>query len=272
MIGGTIMEPQQFYLICAYVMAALLGLCVGSFLNVVIYRLPNGMNMSKPASHCTTCNYTLKWYDNIPVLSYIFLGGRCRKCKQRISPRYMIVELVNGILWVLCVLLFWEKSPFYAVIAALVLSVLICVFFIDLEHMLIHNRFVVIISLLGIAAIFLDPYAGVCWYDHLIGAAVFGGGFLLIYYGAIWILKREGMGFGDVKLALAAGLLLGWQRMLLAMIIASISASIILLIVRRVKGDEKNHEYPFGPFIAVGIAISLLVGGPAIDWYLGLLH
>lgn len=265
------MEQEQFYLICAYVLAGLFGLCIGSFLNVVIYRLPNGMSMAKPASHCTTCDYTLKWYDNIPVLSYLMLGGRCRKCKERISPRYMIVELVNALLWVLCVFLFWEKSPVYAVIAAVVLSVLICIFFIDLEHMLIHNRFVIIIGLLGIAAIFFDKYRHVHWYDHLIGAAVFGGGFLLIYYCAIWILKREGMGFGDVKLALVAGLLLGWQRMLLAMLIASVSASIILLIVRRVKGDERDHEYPFGPFIAVGVAISLLVGGPIIDWYMGLL-
>lgn len=265
------MEYEQFYLICAYVLAGLFGLCIGSFLNVVIYRLPNGMSMAKPASHCTTCDYTLKWYDNIPVLSYLILGGKCRKCKERISPRYMIVELVNALLWVLCVFLFWEKSPIYAVIAALVLSVLICIFFIDLEHMLIHNRFVVIIGLLGALAIFFDKYRHVQWYDHLIGAAVFGGGFLLIYYCAIWILKREGIGFGDVKLALVAGLLLGWQRMLLAMLIASVSASVILLIVRRVKGDERNHEYPFGPFIAVGVAISLLVGGPIIDWYMGLL-
>lgn len=265
------MDLEQFYLLCAYLLFGLIGLCVGSFLNVVIYRLPNGMNLSKPASHCTTCDYTLKWYDNIPVLSYLMLGGKCRKCKERISPRYMIVELVNAALWLLSVYLFWEKSHVYAFVSALVMSVLICIFFIDLEHMLIHNRFIVILGVLGIVAIFFDKYRHVMWYDHLIGAAVFGGLFLLIYYGAIWILKREGMGFGDVKLALVAGLLLGWQRMLLAMLIASVSASIILLIIRRVKGDEREHEYPFGPFIAAGVAISLFVGGPIIDWYMGLL-
>ena len=263
------MELEQFYLICVYVMAGLVGLCVGSFLNVVIYRLPNGMNMSKPASHCTTCDYTLKWYDNIPVLSYLILGGKCRKCRKPISPRYISVELVNAALWLLSVALFWEKNPVYAIVSAITMSVLICIFFIDLEHLLIFNRFLVILAILGVVAIFFDRFTR--WYDHLIGAVAFGGFFLLIYYGAIWVLKKEGLGFGDVKFAFAAGLLLGWQRMLFAMLIASVSASIILLVVRRVRGDEQDREYPFGPFISIGIAAALFFGAPVIDWYLTLI-
>ncbi len=263
------MGLEQFYLICTYVIAGLVGLCIGSFLNVVIYRLPNGMKTSKPASHCTTCDYTLKWYDNIPVLSYLILGGKCRKCGERISPRYISVELLNAALWLLSVALFWEKNPVYAVISAITMSVLICIFFIDLEHLLIYNRFLIILAVLGVVAIFFDKYTR--WYDHLIGAAAFGAVFLLIYYGAIWVLKREGLGFGDVKFAFAAGLLLGWQRMLFAMLIASVSASIVLLILRRVRGDEQDKEYPFGPFISVGIAVSLFVGAPIITWYLGLI-
>lgn len=260
---------EEFIRIYAYVLAGLVGLCVGSFLNVVIYRVPNGMNLAKPDSHCTTCDYMLRWYDNIPVLSYIMLGGRCRKCGQKISPRYMIVEIVNAVLWLLSVHLYWDENPVYAVLSALVLSTLICIFFIDLEHMLIFNRFVIIILVAGIVSIFFDNYT--VWYDHVIGAAVFGGGFALIYYGCIWILKREGIGFGDVKLALASGLLLGWQRMLLAMLIASVSGSIILVILKRVRGDEDGHEYPFGPFIAVGVGMAMLFGEPIINWYLGLI-
>ena len=263
------MDLELFYLICAYVMAGLVGLCVGSFLNVVIYRLPNGMNMSKPASHCTTCNYTLKWYDNIPVLSYLMLGGKCRKCGKPISPRYISVELLNAALWLLSVALYWEKNPVYAVISAIAMSVLICIFFIDLEHLLIYNRFLIILALLGVVAIFFDRYTR--WYDHLIGAVAFGAVFLLIYYGAIWVLKKEGLGFGDVKFAFAAGLLLGWQRMLFAMLIASVSASVVLVIIRRVRGDEQDKEYPFGPFISVGIAVALFFGAPIINWYLGLI-
>lgn len=263
------MTPEQFTLICVYVLAGLIGVCVGSFLNVVIYRLPGGMSLSKPASHCTKCDYTLKWYDNIPVLSYLVLGGKCRKCRTPISPRYITVELLNAAFWLLSVYLFWEKNPVYAVISAIALSTLICIFFIDLEHLLIFNRFVIILACLGVVAIFVDKYTR--WYDHIIGAVAFGGVFLLIYYGAIWVLKREGLGFGDVKFAFAAGLLLGWQRMLFAMLIASVSASIILLIVRRVRDDEQDTEYPFGPFISVGVAAALLFGAPVITWYLGLI-
>lgn len=263
------MGYDEFVLTCAYVLFGLIGLCVGSFLNVVIYRVPNGMNLAKPDSHCTTCDYMLKWYDNIPVLSYIMLGGKCRKCKQKISPRYMIVEIVNAVLWILSVAMFWDKSPVYAGLCAIALSTFICIFFIDLEHLLIFNRFVIITAALGIVAIFFDSYTA--WYDHLIGAAAFGGAFLLLYYGAILVLKREGLGFGDVKLAFAAGLLLGWQKMLLAMLIASVSGSIILIILRRVRGDEEGHEYPFGPFLTAGIGGALLFGEPIIRWYLSLL-
>ena len=263
------MGYDEFVTIYVYVLSGILGLCVGSFLNVVIYRVPNGMNLAKPDSHCTTCDYMLKWYDNIPVLSYLMLGGKCRKCGERISPRYMIVEIVNAVLWLLSAHLFWDRSPVYALLSAIVLSTLVCIFFIDLEHLLIFNRFIIIVGVAGIIAIFFDGYTE--GYDHLIGMAAFGGGFALIYYGAILILKREGIGFGDVKLALVAGLLLGWQKMLLGMLIASVSASIILLILKRVRGDEDGHEYPFGPFLAVGIGGAMLFGEPIIEWYLSLL-
>ena len=263
------MTPEQFVTLCVYILAGVLGLCVGSFLNVVIYRVPNDMNLAKPASHCTACGYTLKWYDNIPVLSYIFLGGRCRKCKERISPRYMCVEILNAALWLLCVLLFWEQSIPYACLMAVASSVLICIFFIDLEHMLIYNRFLVVLCALGVGMIFFDKYTR--WYDHLIGLAAGLLVFLGIYYAAIAILKKEGMGFGDVKLAAVAGLMLGWQRFILAVFVASVVASIVLLAVRRIRSDERDHEYPFGPFFAAGILLAAYVGEPIITWYLGLL-
>ena len=263
------MSVEQFIMTSVYVLAGILGVCVGSFLNVVIYRLPNGMSLSKPASHCTTCDYTLKWYDNIPILSYIFLGGKCRKCKQRISPRYMLVELLNGLLWLLSVYCFWEKSPFYAAATAIVASSLICVFFIDLEHMLIFDRFHLIIAAMGIVAMICDPATR--WYEHLYGSLITGGFFLIIYFVALAVLKKEGIGFGDVKLAFSVGFFLGWERFLFALVIASVSASIILVIVRRARHDEAGKEYPFGPFIAVGSLASMYFGAPLIDWYVGLL-
>lgn len=263
------MTAQEFTMLCVYILSGILGLCVGSFLNVVIYRLPNEMNLSKPGSHCTKCDYSLKWYDNIPVLSYCLLGGKCRKCKTRISPRYMIVEIVNAVLWLLAVALFWEKSPAYACAVAVVCSSLICIFFIDLEHMLIYNRFTLLVALGGVVAML----AGVntVWYHHLIGAAVGGVIFLALYYGSIAVLKQEGLGFGDVKYAFAAGLLLGWQKLLFAILLASVVGAVVMALTNRITDADKRKEYPFGPYLVAGTLVALFAGDAIITWYVGLL-
>lgn len=260
---------DQYILICTYVLSAILGLCVGSFLNVVIYRLPRGMSLTFPGSHCTVCDYSLKWYDNIPVLSWIMLGGKCRKCKAPISIRYTVVELVNAVLWLLSVVIFWQTSPVYAVVCAVTCSVAICIFFIDLEHMLIYNRFILIMALGGFIAMFYDGYTNP--FDHPIGALIGGGVFALLYFGAAWLLKREAMGFADVKLAAAAGLLLGWQKLILAILIGSVVGSFVLVLLNRVKNRDKDTEYPFGPFIVGGVLIALMAGEPILEWYIGLI-
>lgn len=260
---------EQYYLTVAYIMAGILGLCVGSWLNVVIYRLPNGMNMSFPGSHCTTCDYVLKWYDNIPVLSWLMLGGKCRKCREPISVRYTIVELANMVLWLLSAVLFWKQSFVYACLSAVVCSVLICIFFIDLEYMLIFDCFTILIALCGVAAMFTDSFTGP--WDHVIGVAAGGLLFAGLYFGVLRLLGREGIGFGDVLLAAAAGLLLGWQKLILAMLIASVAGSIILVALRHARRDEKDKEYPFAPFIVVGVAVAMLFGSPVLNWYVALL-
>lgn len=263
------MGVQEFLMMCAYILAGLLGVCVGSFLNVVIYRLPNEMSLATPGSHCTSCGYSLKWYDNIPVLSYVFLGGKCRKCKSKISPRYMLVELANMALWLLAVALFWQESIVYACVAAIVSSVLICIFFIDLEHMLIFNRFTVIMAVCGIGAMFTD--SATAWYDHLIGAAAGGVVFIGLYYGCLALLKQEGLGLGDVKYAAAAGLLLGWQKWILAILIASIAGAAIMTVINRIQNAEKRTEHPFGPYLVVGTLAAMFFGNEIITWYLELL-
>lgn len=260
---------DSFVLTCAYVLAGVLGLSVGSFLNVVIYRVPLGMSLSAPSSHCVRCGYSLRWYDNIPVLSWLLLKGRCRKCREPISPRYPLVELTNAALWLLCTALFLQDGVVYTCLSALVCSALICIFLIDLEHMLIFNRFIILLSLCAGFAMFTDPYTTV--WDHVIGLLAGGGVFAGLYFGAIWILGKEGLGFGDVKLVSAAGLLLGWQKLLLAALLASVSGSIVLLTLRRVRGDGPGREYPFGPFLACGILLALLFGTRILTWYTGLL-
>ena len=120
---------MEFDLICVYVLAAVFGLCVGSFLNVVIHRLPREMSLAKPGSHCPQCGYVLRWYDNIPVLSWLMLGGKCRACRKPIPVRYAAVELANMLLWLLSVVLFWQQSVVYACACAVACSVMICIFF-----------------------------------------------------------------------------------------------------------------------------------------------
>jgi prepilin signal peptidase PulO-like enzyme (type II secretory pathway) len=183
----------------------------------------------------------------------------------------MLVEIFNALLWVLSVLMFWELSVeavIYTCMAAVVSSTLICIFFIDLEHMLIFNRFTITVAICGLVAAGLNTER---WYDHLIGAAAGAIVFFAIYYGSILIIKREGLGFGDVKLAAAAGLLLGWQRFLLAMLIASVVGSVILMLLRHLRKDEHEKEYPFAPFIVAGMLFALFFGDPVINWYLGLI-
>jgi len=177
--------------------------------------------------------------------------------------------LANMALWLLSVALFWKEPPVYAVVSAVVCSALICIFFIDLEHMLIYNRFVILLALAGLITMFHDSYTRP--QDHIIGALVGGGVFALLYYGAILVLKREALGFADVKLAAAAGLLLGWQKLILAVLIGSVVGSIVLVTLNRVKNQERTTEYPFGPFIVGGMLVALLVGAPILTWYIGLL-
>ena len=257
-----------YYLICFYVLSAIFGLCVGSFLNVVIYRVPENMSLAKPNSHCPRCKYELRWYDNIPVLSYIMLGGKCRNCKTHISFRYTAVELANMALWLLSAFLFAEKSIPMAVICALVSSVFICIFFIDLEHQLIFDRFQIILLALGIVYVFFDKDFG--WISHLIGGAAGFLTFYLISWGFEKLSGREGLGGGDVKLAGAAGLLLGWERLLLSMLVATIPAAIIMLFATRGKEGEER-QFPFAPFLVIGFSVAMFFGTEIIDLYLSLL-
>lgn len=249
--------------------AALLGLCVGSFLNVLIYRLPRNMNIAKPGSHCPDCGYALKWYDNIPVLSYIILRGKCRKCGKHISFRYTAVELTNTLLWVACVFFFWEKSIPMACIYALACSAYLTMFFSDLETYIVPDSLQITLLILGIAATVLDPYTP--WYAHLIGAVAFALVFWLVAFIFTKKLGKEALGFGDVKLAFVSGLLLGWQKMLAAMLIATVVGSIVLIILQKVKKRDRTAEYPFVPFMASGIVLMIFFGETLIDGYMGLL-
>lgn len=264
-----------------YFYTAIIGICVGSFLNVVIYRVPRKMSLLRPGSHCPGCGAPIKGYDNIPVLSFVLLGGRCRYCGSKISLRYPLVELLNMVLWLSCLKRFAESSLLFSFVAMAACSVLICVAFIDKEHMFIPDVFNFILLGLGVAAIF--THDGTPWFDRVLGclgALVF---FLLFFYGTLWILKREGLGGGDVKFMTAAGLLLGWKSVFIAIFIAALSACLVMIPYQKrafkqrsgLKQDEagagnKSREFPFGPFLAFGVLAALFFGREILVWYLGL--
>ncbi|MCD7729364.1 MAG: prepilin peptidase [Clostridia bacterium] len=267
------MDLDAFYLIVTYVLAGVLGLCIGSFLNVLIYRLPRGMNIAKPASHCPECNYKLKWYDNIPVLSYIILKGKCRNCGCHISFRYTVVEVLCCLLWIACVPLFYSYGVWVVAIACIAVSALIVIFFSDLETLIVPDSMVITIGLCGLALLILEIFglgAGIGWADRLIGLAVGFGFFALFYFGCLLILKKEGMGFGDVKLAGVCGLLLGWKAMALCIFIAAVVAGFAILIQWRAS-REKGKQYAYAPYISAAAIFCLFFGEKIIELYLTLL-
>lgn len=248
-----------------YFFAALLGLCIGSFLNVLIYRLPRGMNIAKPGSHCPNCGFALKWYHNIPVISWLALRGRCANCKEKISPRYTIVELVNTLFWVLCVFFFWETSIPMACFSALACSVLLTMFFTDLETMIVPDSLQIALLLLGIGATILDP--NYVWYSHLIGAFAFALVFFLVSFVFSKKKGKDALGGGDIKLAFVGGLFLGWQKMLGAMLFSTVVGSIVLLIMMKRQKQDRDTEYPFVPFMAAGMILMVFAGNPLLTWY-----
>ena len=240
---------------------AVLGLCVGSFCNVLIFRIPRGEEFVRTASHCMGCGHKLKWYENIPLASYALQKGRCRSCGVKLSCQYPIVEAVNGLLWLLCGTVLYGDWLHVGLYCALI-SICSVIAVIDWQSFEIPDGLNAAIFALGLVQLFTDLGN---WHSYAIGAVCVSGFFLLI----IFITRGAGMGMGDVKLMVAAGLLLGWQRIVLAMIIGCIAGSVIHIIRMRV--SDEGSMLAFGPYLSAGIVVSALFGNGLISAYLGLL-
>nr|WP_245527902.1 A24 family peptidase [Ammonifex degensii] len=243
-------------------LAFVVGLVVGSFLNVAIYRLPRGETIILGCSRCPSCGETLRFYDLIPLLSFLWLRGRCRYCRAPISWRYPLVELLSGGL-ALALAYRWGFS-FVALKYYFLLACLLVASFIDLEHCLIPNRLVLVAFLGGVPLGLLARDVGLL--SALLGAGA-AGGFLLL----LALASRGGMGGGDIKLATVAGLFLGWPLSLLGTFLGCFVAGIwgIVLLLTRRKG-RKDH-IPFGPFLSLGFLIALFWGREIWEWYASLL-
>jgi leader peptidase (prepilin peptidase) / N-methyltransferase len=241
----------------------ILGLCVGSFLNVCIYRIPNKLSIRTPPSHCPDCKARLSALDMIPVASWLFLGGKCRHCGKRISPRYLFVELLTGLLFLLC----WWKLPGWRLLtpALLLTSVLVASAFIDAEQSIIPNGIVLFGAVAGAACVIITGRPS--WQDAIFGGLAGAVPLMAIDVISRLILRKDGMGGGDVKLMAMAGLFLGWRAALLALVLAVVAggaAGAGLLVARKLK---RGDYFPFGPFLAAGVFASLLFYGNIMALY-----
>ena len=242
-------------------LAAVVGAIFGSFLNVVAYRLPRGESLSRPRSRCPGCETQIRAYDNVPVLSWLALRGRCRTCRAPISARYPLVEAGTG---ALCALVVLAKGPDEDALLGLALVLLLVpVTLIDLDHRIIPNRLMLIGAVLAPALVLLSrPDALV---EHLL-AAVAAGGFFLV---AVLAYPR-GMGMGDVKLAFVLGLFLG-RDVGPALFVALIAGTLVgaAVIARKGAAEGRKTAVPFGPFLALGASVALFAGDAIVEGYLG---
>jgi leader peptidase (prepilin peptidase)/N-methyltransferase len=244
----------------------LLGLAVGSFLNVCIHRLPKGQSLSSPPSRCPSCGYGLRWFDNIPVLSYLFLGGRCRKCGARISIRYPLVELITMALFVLHGAVFgWTAMLVPRLVFACAMLVL---FAIDLEHQLLPDAITLPGIVVGlISSTVLPP--GIM--ESLIGVVVGGGVLWLIGEVYFRYAGHEGMGGGDVKMLAMIGAFLGWKLVIVTLVLSSVTGALIGVLVLVSRRGGLRYALPYGTFLAMGAVVGSLVGDRILGWYISFL-
>ena len=275
-------------MIAAAIFMFALGLVIGSFLNVCILRIPREESVVLPPSHCPACNAAIKAYDNIPVLSWLLLGGRCRKCQARISPLYPFVEALTGLLFLACYLSFGLSTELvkWSVFAALLVVLTIT----DIRERILPDK----VNFLGLGlglglSLVTNPIDGTALWlsrrmfdfppplrvlslgDAVLGAAAASGLLWLVAEGYFRLRGREGMGLGDVKMMAMAGAFLGVQRGLLTILLGSLLGSVIGAAVITVGRKGTDFELPFGTFLGAGALLVVFFGSPALAWYRSLM-
>jgi leader peptidase (prepilin peptidase)/N-methyltransferase len=246
------------------ILALVAGLAIGSFLNVLIYRLPRKIQFTKGRSVCPGCGGTIKWYHNIPLLSYIALRGRCSYCRMRIPIRYPLVELINALGWLYCYHTYSWSVDFG--IYAFLTSSLVVIFFIDLEHQIIPDKITLPGMILGLL-VALAP-GGLTVVQAAIGLVVGGGSLYLVAILGDWLFKKESMGGGDIKMAAMLGAFLGWQKVLLIFLASAIIGLVISVILMSFSARlREKRVVPYGPFIALAAVVAIIWGDSLISYY-----
>ncbi len=253
------MNTQLFFLSASFI----LGMIIGSFLNVCIYRIPAGLSIVHPPSHCPHCETPIRWYQNIPLISWIVLRGRCASCKAPVSYRYPLIEALSGGLYLLVFLYFglsWSTLVFW-----IFFSLLLVITFIDLDHQIIPN----VLSLPGIVvgfacALFALPLT---WQDSAFGTMLGAGLLWSVATGYRLLMGAEGMGMGDVKLLAMIGAFLGWQAVLPVVFLGSIAGTLIGVPLMLIKGEGGKLAIPFGPFLSLGAFFYVFFWAELFNWY-----
>lgn len=243
-----------------YMIVFLYGIVIGSFLNVLIYRIPKKENLVLTRSHCMGCGYQLRWFDLIPLFSYLALGGRCRKCKMKLSIQYPVIEALNGVLYLVVFARYGLSID--SLLYCLLFSTLLALSVIDFRTYEIpegFNYFILTLGLIRVATDFGN------WTEYAIGLVAVS----LVLYIIFKVTGGTAIGGGDVKLMAVTGLVLGWKRNVLAFLLGCIIGSVIHLA--RMKISKADHVLAMGPYLAVGVAIAALWGNEMINWYLGIL-
>jgi leader peptidase (prepilin peptidase) / N-methyltransferase len=239
-----------------YIFLTFVGAAVGSFLNVLILRIPEGQSIVLPSSHCPNCGHAIRFYDNIPIISYLTLRGKCRDCHEKISVQYPVVEAVTALMSLLLLLKFGLSFKYLS--SFIFTCALIVITFIDLRHQIIPD----VISLPGIPVFFFLAvfFMNLTVWESLLGILIGGGCLFAIAFLYEIITKREGMGGGDIKLLAMLGAFLGWKSLFFILFVSSLLGAIVGVCAMIIKGQDMKYAVPFGPFLSIAAVAYLFVG------------
>jgi len=250
------------------ILAGVFGLMVGSFLNVCIARIPAGESIVSPGSRCPRCKTPIRWYDNVPVLGYLVLGGKCRACRAPISIRYPIVEVITAVAFVGQA---YVTGPDPALLASRLIftAMLIVLFGTDLDVQRLPNVITLPGIVIGLAFSLITPPGPI---DSVIGAALGAGSLWFVRWGWHRLTGVEGMGLGDVKMLAMVGAFLGWKQVWITLFLASITGAVLGLVLLGFKVRSLQSRLPFGTFLAVAAYLASTIGAPLASWYFGLMQ
>lgn len=266
------MDYEKFLLLMNVYYSVLIfifGICIGSFLNVLVYRIPLGLDFKAGKSFCPTCKHELKWYDLFPLFSWLFLRGKCRYCKAKISAMYPIGESITGIMFVMA-FVFGTGCKFrlsllgyFAICAALFV-----LFQIDRKHMFIPDSMWITILIGGII-LYIDTLIQNGWQKSELISRIIGALAVSVVFYLVDYLKPDSIGGGDIKLMFAAGFALGWVKTMFSVLVAGLVGTLYLILTNSLKKEDMKKQVPFGPHLAVGIFVAMLFGDLLIKWYMG---